>query len=301
MANDDSSIEGAITRNLFRTDSDTDDDDDNDKNVSNSPGDHAITNISCCIVERQVMDVLLAEQQFGGSIAQRLWPAAQYLAEFVLNSTQKHEHQTKSDGSIETKQATDMAAILNNLLCTRNKEKPLHVIELGAGVGLTGLQLATMLPCRILSTDLDEAIPLLEQNIKLNKKRFQCGEDAVQTQVLAWGDESHCQEALSWLPKDDQLLILAADCVYFKELQDPLEQTLASLLSHAPEGSIGLIAGARRWKSDNAFYAKLGERSKTAHHYLSCVCLQETVTRDLDGHRDVLRVYGIQWRNRHDA
>ena len=302
MVDDEASIEGAVNRYLFRTESDTDQDDDDDILGQNSLFTDTHENQPVDVfVERQIMNVLLAEQHVGGSIAQRLWPAAQYLADFV-----SAHYDCDSKGHIDealndSGEAGSMIHKLVELLSFRDQEKPLHILELGAGVGLTGLQVATTIRCKVLLTDLDDAISLLERNIILNRSKFKCGESAVKSQVLSWGNESDCQAALRWLPPTDDVLILAADCVYFKDLQWPLEQTLAGLLSQVPPGSLCLIAGARRWKSDNSFYAKVGQRSKADNHRLSCVCLKETVSRDKDGHRDVLRVFGIQWRQNHNV
>ena len=84
MVDDEASIEGAVNRYLFRTESDTDQDDDDDILGQNSLFTDTHENQPVDVfVERQIMNVLLAEQHVGGSIAQRLWPAAQYLADFV--------------------------------------------------------------------------------------------------------------------------------------------------------------------------------------------------------------------------
>lgn len=305
MDNDDASIEGAVARDLFRTESDSDEDESPEifgRDELNPQGGSGLIQSDQMqsldiYVERQVMGVMLAEQQVGGSIAQRLWPAAEFLADFVLSPQQGSCSLGRRENLKEAKEAVDICSTLAEIIGPRDPTGALHILELGAGIGLTGLQVATQLPCRVLLTDLKEAIPLLERNIKLNRAKFEYGEDAVTSQVLSWGNASDCEDALRWLPSDERILILAADCVYFKELQIPLEQTLAALLSQAPKGSICLIAGARRWKSDNLFYAKLGQRTRTATHQLSCVCLKETMSRDANGRRDVLRVFGVQWRS----
>jgi tRNA1(Val) A37 N6-methylase TrmN6 len=56
---------------------------------------------------------------------------------------------------------------------------PLRIIEVGAGVGMTGMQLATRFDAQVLLTDLPEAVPLLERNIQLNRERFHGGPGAV--------------------------------------------------------------------------------------------------------------------------
>ena len=53
-------------------------------------------------------------------------------------------------------------------------------------------------------------------------------------------------------------LIVAADCVYWEELHQPLKKTLLTLLK-GNDSSTCLICGVRRWKSDNAFYKSLND------------------------------------------
>jgi hypothetical protein len=87
---DNADIEGAITRSLFRTDSDSDEEDIDmgtteevciSKENTTNPSPETSSGST---VRREVMHVVLEEQETGGSIAQRLWPAAEYLAKFVL-------------------------------------------------------------------------------------------------------------------------------------------------------------------------------------------------------------------------
>jgi hypothetical protein len=173
----------------------------------------------------------------------------------------------------------------------------------------------------VLLTDLDEALPLLYQNIQLNAPNFICGPAAVQAQALRWGAATaqDCDSALAVLSQLSNstfarpILVLASDCVYFEQLHLPLEETFLSILSTAPAGSMCLVAGARRWKRDNAFYAKLGKatRNHSPTHHLVCTCLQETVTRyhdkddngnddnnnngDSTQRRSIMRIFAIQW------
>jgi len=107
------------------------------------------------------------------------------------------------------------------------------------------------------------------------------------------------------------LLLLASDCVYFEHLYEPLEQTIANILSHVSPTSICLIAGVRGWKRDTAFFTQLGKRTKTRTHELSCICIHEQVLRSdttciptttsitnlssSSSKRYILRIYAIQW------
>jgi hypothetical protein len=139
-------------------------------------------------------------------------------------------------------------------------------------------------------------MPLLQRNIHVNRQRFRGGEDAVQTQVLRWGNTDDAEAALQWIGPEP-FLVIASDCVYFPELHEPLEQTLCHLLKHRMDSKCW-IAGMRRWKSDNAFYKNIGNKTKTLTHQLNCDCLQETVNRTQDNQREIIRVFSIQWKER---
>jgi Lysine methyltransferase len=174
----------------------------------------------------------------------------------------------------------------------------LRIVELGAGVGLTGLLLASSFPCHhVLLTDLEEAMPLLQRNITQNRSKFLAGESSVQAQVLRWGNEDDANAALEWM-NHEPILVVASDCVYFPNLHEPLEHTLVHLLSDHPQ-SICYIAGMRRWKSDNQFYKNIGKKTKTATHQLQCTCLGETIVKKTDEQqRQITRVYSISWTQR---
>ncbi|KAJ7606119.1 putative methyltransferase-domain-containing protein [Mycena polygramma] len=61
--------------------------------------------------------------------------------------------------------------------------EPLRILELGAGIGLVSIVLGALRPDdRIISTDVDSAMPLLQHNILANASR-------VEAAVLDWDDE----------------------------------------------------------------------------------------------------------------
>jgi hypothetical protein len=318
MTMDDVDIEGAITRNLFRTDSDTDEDEEDvdlgstEEEESNSNEDTDTdnpSNGSGYIVRREVMHVVLEEQQTG-SIAQRLWPAAEYLAKFVLevDSSSRADDLNETSRSFSSDRKEPVLDALKELLGPQNTSKVLPIIELGAGVGLTGMELATQLSVKVLLTDLEVGLPLLQTNAVLNQESYRLGMDAVTVQKLGWGEEEDYQKALDWyhelvastaIEMQLPLLILGSDCVYWECLHEPLEDTLCKLLSSAPPGSMCLLANMRRWKRDNTFYQSIGKRTRTPTHELQCTCLQETVRRDVGSEqREIMRVFAVQWVER---
>jgi len=178
------------------------------------------------------------------------------------------------------------------------------ILELGAGVGYTGLKLAMGLPCKVQLTDLEEAMPLLTENIRLNSHQFHLGPSAVSCEPLVWGAPQESYRSTVIPPQNDhKWLILASDCVYYEELHLPLEQTLATLLSNQGNSSTSshhqlcLLAGMRRWKRDTTFYSKLGRRTRTSTHTLQCTCLHEVVERPSSNmdHRNIFRIYAVRW------
>ena len=133
---------------------------------------------------------------------------------------------------------------------------PTLATPFGAGVGLTSLKLAGSLPGCYVATDLEAALPLLEANIAANASSH--ASSSVSAAPLCWGDADHHASLRASLPPP--AVVLAADCVYWEALHAPLRATLAFLLGEYPSAVV-LIAGARRWKRDTAFYASLGGKS----------------------------------------
>ena len=282
---DDSSSEGCEFRSLFRSDSS--DASCEASNQLNSPNDashqddgindeHAASPV---LVTHRYMHVVIQQQELGGTIAQRLWPAAQKLAAFLLDNPK---------------------AVLD---IPHDSQGATLILELGAGVGLTGLELATQLSARVLLTDLPEALPLLQSNTQLNSDQFVLGLEAVQVQALEWGNQAQARQAMDTLLSHSTnmvpLLVIGSDCVYWDCLHEPLELAIYHILSEAPAGSMCLLAGMRRWKSDTKFYKMIGNRTATKTHRLVAECINESVERT-DGGREITRIYKIQWLSKAD-
>jgi hypothetical protein len=299
---DNSSVEGAAFRNFFAGDSsDSDEDNDNDRIKREELMEPTIQ--QDVYVQREILHVRVEEQKVGGSISHRLWPAAEYLATFVMDCYHgKITHETLQKSSTDHRQQDASLPLrqqsLDSLKILLKSFSNIPILELGAGIGLTGLEMATQLQSHVLLTELDVGLPLLHRNVELNQDRFALGKDAARPQRLEWYTPQDCDKALDWyrhVAADQQpLLILASDCVYWEEFHKPLEKTLAHLLSKLPVHSMCLLAGVRRWKRDNTFYQTLGKHTRTQTHTLQCTSLQETICRDGES-REVMRVYAIQW------
>jgi protein N-lysine methyltransferase METTL21A len=143
----------------------------------------------------------------------QLWPAGMTLARFMLQN-----HQT----SLVDK----------------------HVIELGAGGGLVGLAVALgcKIDSRILLTDQQPMLSLMQQNISLNALDSQ-----VRAEVFDWGSKPPPTFPTRSGHPD---IVLAADCVYFEPTFPLLLSTLKDLLG--PE-TICYFCFKKRRKADLRF------------------------------------------------
>jgi Lysine methyltransferase len=349
-----------VLRNLFRTNSDStsssDDDDtdgcrdDDDDDIGSCDAatlmnttvetDNAVKPKSTTTIVCTIQHVQLEVCTVGGSIEHRLWPAAEFLVDYLLqqqyndnqifqvsrnicsNTKRSSIHSTVcynvqdlvqrlvSPSSTQTKRAAQ-PIIVEHVPVEDNKE--IKVIELGAGVGYTSLELAyhvrqqKSLPrnhTQFLLTDLSSAIPTLQRNVHRNfgtvpntttdrdvawSSTDDEGGCPIQVQPLEWGNRDDIQEAISWYnrcakssssPTTTPLLILGSDCVYWESLYNKLETTIATLLQHATPNSICLLANVRRWKRDTSFFQNIfGQHTATSSGQLHCICIHEQVTR----------------------
>jgi len=95
-----------------------------------------------------------------------------------------------------------------------------NVLELGAGLGCAGLT-AACLGANVVLTDLEEALPMLEKNIRVNEQVWKNLGGAAEAKVLKWGKDVN----LDFKPD----IVLLTDCVYYEESVQPLLHTLETL------------------------------------------------------------------------
>lgn len=217
----------------------------------------------CCVPSS--IDVVLVERKQLG-IAHQLWPAAKFLCEYF--------HKNPS--------------VLTNSASITDTVPELTVIELGAGIGLCGMFVAKMLrgSHRVSAyvTDLPEAIEGLHDNIERNSLT-----DLVKVRVLSWGVKSELDTVLSEIG-DQKPLIIAADCVYWECLFEPLFHTLRDCITL---GCKVIIAHVRRWKKDGKFFAMCRKAGFTVTTLVEVV---EVVPHEHTGvpTRQVTRIYCIE-------
>ena len=215
--------------------------------------------------------ILNLYQEREKGIAFQLWPAAALLCAYIDENTDiLTPYQTK-------------------------KESDGPIIELGAGVGLCGLYVAAYGCDRVIITDLDVALPLIERNIDENKSVLR-GDGSVRAYELKWGcmediDTLFSQMTYSRTSSGTPPLVIAADCVYWESLFLPFHQTLCALVLGF--GCVVLISHVKRWKRDEKFFAMCRKRMKVEVVKETIEYVKEENSRSDRRRRQISRIYKI--------
>ena len=130
-----------------------------------------------------------------------------------------------------------------------------RVLELGSGVGAVGIGARLFGASRVVLTDIEDVVPLLEANVELNHVQD------VTAVALDW-----FQDVPSAVLDESFDLILASDVVYDPELHAPLLKTLGILLDRVP---VCLLAHRRRNPHDADFFGALRARFDVAERVVS--------------------------------
>ncbi|KAJ5412158.1 uncharacterized protein N7487_006517 [Penicillium crustosum] len=184
---------------------------------------------------REALPVKIWEET-GNSIARHIWDAG------LATVTYLHmicENIKKKNKGTEPK----IPALKRVLSNARNT--PLQVVELGAGCGIAGIALASMLSnCSVLLTDLPEVEDIITRNINAAQLAPM---SSLQYQNLDWDDppDELCPQPIE--------LILVSDCTYNADSLPALVSTLDRLVRTSPEAII-LVALKRRHDSETAFF-----------------------------------------------
>ncbi|KAJ5503303.1 hypothetical protein N7463_006177 [Penicillium fimorum] len=190
-------------------------------------------------------------EETGNSIARHIWDAGlsavTYLHKICDNIKQTARYDSKK--GIEPK-----ISALKRLLST-NRNQRLQVVELGAGCGIVGIALATMLPnCSVTLTDLPEVEDIVTRNINAAQLATM---SSLHYQNLDWDDppDELCPQPIE--------LILVSDCTYNADSLPALVSTLDRLVRTSPEAII-LVALKRRHDSETVFFDLMTSAGFTA-------------------------------------
>jgi predicted nicotinamide N-methyase len=199
---------------------------------------------------------IVVQQKRRQGIAHQLWPAATFLCRYL----EQNMHVLTESG----KPLCDITAI-----------------ELGAGLGLTGLFAAGLGLGSVILTDLADVCPQLRANTALNPTIAA----RVTAEPLQWGSADVHNPAFAACD-----VILAADCVYWEELFAPLVDTLFHLTA---SGAPVLMAHVRRWKRDAKFFKLCQKRLQVKKLYEEVTHACDPQAPDLGTQRQVMRIYRI--------
>ncbi|WVW80047.1 hypothetical protein I302_102020 [Kwoniella bestiolae CBS 10118] len=145
------------------------------------------------------------------------------------------------------------------------QEDDLDILEIGSGTGLVSIALALAIQRylpdskrNIIATDLDTAIPLMNENLSFNSLLSSSSSNAqVNAKVLDWD-----QPLPSWVSSNPPELIVAADVTYNTSAFPSLLRTLTSLLAPSPakKPPILILAYKQRDPSERDLWTMLQEK-----------------------------------------
>ncbi|KAJ5225385.1 hypothetical protein N7468_006610 [Penicillium chermesinum] len=143
-----------------------------------------------------------------------------------------------------TSETTARLPALSKLL-HQPRGPPLQAVELGAGCGIVGIALASMLDsCEVLLTDLPEVEEIVQRNLaEAHLKKS----SSVSYQNLDWDEPplQFCRKRID--------LILVSDCTYNADSLPALVSVLDKLTRSSPEALV-LVALKRRHESEAVFF-----------------------------------------------
>jgi hypothetical protein len=201
-------------------------------------------------------------------IAFQMWPASTHLVDYILEN-------------LGTMMKGDF-------------DKELNIIELGCGLGVSGLLIAKVLELhssdlklgKVVLTDLEPVMSILNENIELNA----LGEKVVAF-PLDWFQKESVHELFDLFFRDVSKppLVIAADVVYFESLFQPLSEVFELLCSR---GCTIIVSHVKRWKRDAKFFQLCKKKN------LEVVILSESVEHLPHEHtgeltRQISRIYQI--------
>lgn len=163
-------------------------------------------------------------------------------------------------------------------------QKPLNVIELGAGCGIVGISFAQLVQnCEVILTDMPEAEEIAQRNISgMHPAR----NSTVLFQSLNWDDPLP-----SGVSDKNFSLILVADCTYNPDSSPALVNTFSALVTRSPN-AIVLIAMKIRHDAELVFFDLMKEAGFINDSEIS-IALPETL-----GEQEHVEIYVFYHKTR---
>jgi len=151
----------------------------------------------------------------------------------------------------------DATPALKDLHASLFSDQPRKILELGAGIGMLSVALAVMRSAlfvedhgdNILATDVESAIPLLEQNISENSQYYTLTKP--HALVLDWGDQELPEEVRNLGELD---AIVMADVTYNTASFPALSRTLSRLSRMGSRPPAILLGYKKRDETERSFW-----------------------------------------------
>lgn len=122
-----------------------------------------------------------------------------------------------------------------------DQPEALNVIELGSGCGLVGIALASVRPkCRILLTDLPDAMTILDYNIVQSQP---ASGSKIAHMVLDWDNRLPIS-----ITEERYGLIVVSECTYNENSIPALVRTLSALAAKSPSALIVVATKVRHFR-----------------------------------------------------
>lgn len=184
----------------------------------------------------------IAQQDLSFGIAGRTWEASYTLLDYLLTSP-----------------------------LLQSQQEDITIVEIGGGNGFLGISLVEKLllrgetrgGIRLILTDLEEVLPLLEKNLRDAELDLKGGGMEVLIRALPWGDQLAFEHLVKEFPElvdgegNRKVMVIGSDLVYFPELYPLLLKTLL-WLSSGKEKEMLISYKIRSLVREEPFWSALG-------------------------------------------
>lgn len=131
---------------------------------------------------------------------------------------------------------------------------PCHCVEIGAGVGLVGIVAAGLGAQKVTLTDLPEELEALKRSVASNIDSVR---NRIEVLPLSFGNDKEIEEVIrAEESRNEQLVILGSELIYWESLFEPIAHTLRKLVIQ--HNGVAFIGYRKRvWKTEKRFFTKI--------------------------------------------
>jgi hypothetical protein len=155
--------------------------------------------------------------------------------------------------SVDLSSLPDELQIIRPLI----SERTLRILELGTGVGILGISVASSFPnVEVVMTDLPDAAPLVDENIRINIAQYPHLKRNASFRTLDWEEQPYPE----WTTVEKFNLIVMADVTYNTATFEALVNTLRHLSQTGSKGAKVICCGKRRHEEEEGFWQLIREK-----------------------------------------